>query len=261
VGIGNSDNLRAGEKVYAIGTPTGQEGTVSEGIISNPNREFGGQQFIQFTAAISPGSSGGGLFDESGKVIGITTQTINVRNGPEAGLAQNLNFAVPINVMKTVLSSKQTTYQGSASYYYLQGTIADRQKDWDRAIENYSKAIELDSSYVDAYIDLGGVYFTKGNYQLELQNYISATEVDPNNCDAFHYLATAYEDVGQYDKAFEAFKRALTIDPENKDVLHDYAILCLAAGDKDDATLLVDRLTELNPGWGKVLHAILRREK
>jgi hypothetical protein len=76
-----------GDRVVAIGNPRGLEGTVSEGIISSlrPTEDF---KILQITAAISPGSSGGPLFDAEGRVIGVTTATL-------AG-GQNLNFAVPI---------------------------------------------------------------------------------------------------------------------------------------------------------------------
>ena len=81
------DSLKIGDKVYAIGSPFGLENTLSEGIISG-KRKIKGQKFIQVDAAISPGSSGGGLFDEYGHLIGITSFTLKG--------AQKLNFAIPI---------------------------------------------------------------------------------------------------------------------------------------------------------------------
>jgi hypothetical protein len=76
-----------GDKVVAIGNPRGLEGTVSEGIIS-ATREVDDFVIYQITAPISLGSSGGPLFDEHGKVIGVTTATI--------ADGQNLNFSIPI---------------------------------------------------------------------------------------------------------------------------------------------------------------------
>jgi S1-C subfamily serine protease len=95
--LGDSDRLRVGDTVYAIAAPLGLRGTVSAGNISNPSQEIGGKRFIQFTAPISPGSSGGGLFNTGGEVVGITAASQNISSGSQAGLAQNLNFAVPIN--------------------------------------------------------------------------------------------------------------------------------------------------------------------
>lgn len=87
-------DLKVGEKVYAIGSPKSLENTLSEGIISGL-RVSDGIRYIQTTAPIAPGSSGGGLFDESGRLIGITTWKI-------AGEG-NLNFAVAVDEALEVL--------------------------------------------------------------------------------------------------------------------------------------------------------------
>lgn len=81
-----ADAIRIGARVYAIGAPRGMELTISEGIVSSL-REHAGIRFIQTTAAISPGSSGGGLFDAQARLVGITSFLLKD--------AQNLNFAYP----------------------------------------------------------------------------------------------------------------------------------------------------------------------
>jgi serine protease Do len=78
--------LAVGTKVYAIGAPQGLELSLSDGVVASL-RPLGGSSLIQTTAAISAGSSGGGLFDSLGRLVGITT--FQSRTG------QNLNFAVP----------------------------------------------------------------------------------------------------------------------------------------------------------------------
>ncbi len=85
----NSDGaLRRAEKVVAIGSPLGITNTVAAGIISGLYTTDAGVNMIQFTAPISPGSSGGALFDDNGSVIGITTSTLTE--------GQNINLAVHI---------------------------------------------------------------------------------------------------------------------------------------------------------------------
>ena len=86
VEIGAMQYVRTGQKVFAVGAPQGLELTISEGIVSSI-RETSLGKILQTTAPISPGSSGGGLFNISGQLIGITT--FQLRTG------QNLNFAVP----------------------------------------------------------------------------------------------------------------------------------------------------------------------
>jgi len=77
--------LKVGEKVFAIGSPFGLENTISEGIISG-KREKNGVLFLQTTAPISKGNSGGGLFDTEGRFVGVTS--FKIVGG------ENLNFAV-----------------------------------------------------------------------------------------------------------------------------------------------------------------------
>lgn len=84
--LGRVRDLKPGQHVFAIGSPKGLELSISEGVISGLRRSRD-SSLIQTTAAISPGSSGGGLFDENGRLVGITTFYI------EGG--QSLNFAIP----------------------------------------------------------------------------------------------------------------------------------------------------------------------
>jgi len=87
--IGDTSTIIGGAKVFAIGSPLGLQNTISEGIISNPSRSLDNMNYIQTSAAISHGSSGGALINKNGKVIGITC------GGFEDG--QNLNLAIPIS--------------------------------------------------------------------------------------------------------------------------------------------------------------------
>ncbi len=88
VQMGDMATLKVGARVYAIGSPRGFEMTLSDGLISALRRDDDGKLvYIQTSAPISPGSSGGGLFDQEGRLIGVTTL-----GGKDA---QNLNFAVP----------------------------------------------------------------------------------------------------------------------------------------------------------------------
>jgi hypothetical protein len=103
--LGNSDRVQIGERVVAIGNPLGYlEQTVSEGILSGIRTdEKEGGKFLQVTAAISHGSSGGPLFNMAGEVIGITSGFI------EGG--QNLNLAIPVNDAKFLLQKQSAKLQ------------------------------------------------------------------------------------------------------------------------------------------------------
>ncbi|HJV62670.1 MAG TPA: S1C family serine protease [Albitalea sp.] len=95
VALGDAARLQVGQNVYAIGNPKGLDLTMSAGLLSSIRRNAQEQiVLLQTSAAISGGSSGGGLFDEQGTLIGLTTI------GSVSGDAQNLNFAVPVDWIK-----------------------------------------------------------------------------------------------------------------------------------------------------------------
>lgn len=93
--LGNSDSVRVGSPVIAIGSPLGLQNTVSTGIVSG-RREREGFRLLQVTAPSSPGSSGGPVLSTHGDVIGVAVSQL--RDG------QNLNFAVPINYVRGMLA-------------------------------------------------------------------------------------------------------------------------------------------------------------
>jgi len=101
--LGNSDRLQVGEQVVAIGNPLFLESTVSNGIVSGI-RTLEGGKFLQVTTPISPGSSGGPLFNMAGEVVGITT--LYLKGG------ENLNFAIPINDVKPMLLASHSKLYG-----------------------------------------------------------------------------------------------------------------------------------------------------
>ena len=92
--IANGPELPVGTKVYAIGSPKGWEASLSEGIISGKRKIAEGNWWLQTTAPISPGSSGGPLLNSSGEVIGLIKGYVD---------GQNLNFAVPASQIRAFL--------------------------------------------------------------------------------------------------------------------------------------------------------------
>ncbi len=107
VHLGDSDKLRVGDWVVAIGNPFGLEQTVTAGIVSAKGRVIGAgpyDSFIQTDAAINPGNSGGPLFNDKGEVVGINT-AIYSRSGGNNGIG----FAIPINMASSVIDELRAT--------------------------------------------------------------------------------------------------------------------------------------------------------
>lgn len=100
VALGNSNDLKQGERVFAIGSPLGLERSVSEGIVSLRNRIIQARLHVQTTAEISPGNSGGPLFNYRGQVVGVNNMKV-VSSG-----AEGLGFSIPVRQLKTFLENR-----------------------------------------------------------------------------------------------------------------------------------------------------------
>ena len=96
--FGDSEQVQVGEKVVLMGYPQGLDLTVNEGVISASRDSGEGYQLFQTSAAASPGSSGGGMFNEYGELIGIVS--FKLPSG------ENLNFALPVNYVRGLLSTE-----------------------------------------------------------------------------------------------------------------------------------------------------------
>jgi S1-C subfamily serine protease len=151
VTLGNSDQCRVGEAVVAIGNPFSLESTVSSGIVSGiRNIEEEGGKFLQITAPISPGSSGGPVFNMAGEVVGITT--LYLKGG------ENLNFAIPINDAKRLLStiSKVRNFSGETDLETRDGNAnsapVDTDEIWTSMSSGRDYKLRFDGQYI--YADL-----------------------------------------------------------------------------------------------------------
>ncbi len=123
--LGDSKSVKPGEHVVAIGHPLGLGNTVSDGLVSAVRDLDPKLSLLQISAPISPGSSGGPLFNEHGEVIGVTTRY--------ATEGQNLNFAVPVAYLKPLLLAEKpiplAAFSQEMDVGLLSGCSGDEVKD------------------------------------------------------------------------------------------------------------------------------------
>lgn len=114
--LGNSENLRVGDVVLAIGNPFGLHETVTQGIVSALHRNSVGinryENFIQTDAAINPGNSGGALINSHGQLVGINSAIFS-----KSGGNQGIGFAIPVNFAMDI--AKQLIKEGRVRRGYL----------------------------------------------------------------------------------------------------------------------------------------------
>jgi len=161
--LGDSDAMRPGDSVVAIGNPMGLEDTVSNGLVSGRRKVDSGFEVLQVSAPISPGSSGGPLINDRGEVIGIATRVLTQ--------GQNLNFAVPIRYLLPMM--KQPDPMPFKQFAALIAQIAQEHQPKQRASVPHHPLSILDGCSQDAQrlvvkmigdaIEVGAPLYNAGN--------------------------------------------------------------------------------------------------
>ena len=243
-----SDRLRVGEQVFAIGSPSGLSQSLSQGIVSGI-REEGERRFIQTTAAISPGSSGGGLFDKKGALIGITT--FGIPSGDQLG------FALPADQLAHVRSIFAEVLR--AEKLGAEKYAASCEKASTRRIfcgHSVFPPTECRKQYESKF---GAVDPTAG------RRWVQESALSPR---AWHCAALLAEDLQDYEEASRAIEKVLELRPLPSSLTDAGRILrlrahTLAKTDKQSADeasrkslKYLIRATEVHPngddGWAEL---------
>jgi formylglycine-generating enzyme required for sulfatase activity/tetratricopeptide (TPR) repeat protein len=169
-----SSELAVGERVYAIGAPNGLELSISDGLISGL-RDYEGSRVVQTTAAVSPGSSGGGLFDSQGRLIGITSFS--------ASEGQNLNFALPTEFIASACSASGAAKMPGGE----NARLADEE------------------------LKLGESAANKELYEVAVKHLKEAVRLKPDMLHAWTRLGLAFEGMKRYEDAIAAYKEAIRL--------------------------------------------------
>jgi putative serine protease PepD len=180
--LGRSTENVEGERVIAIGNPTGLTGSVSDGIISafRENRSL-----IQITAPISQGSSSSPVKDEKDEVIGVATL--------ENTQGQSLNFVIAVeNVSAALMQPPNEQLSGpalprvtptraiDADAHFDSGMAFLERQEYDKAINDFTEAIRLDPNVAIIYFNRGNAYYDRGNLDKASNDYNEAIRLNPN---------------------------------------------------------------------------------
>ena len=168
--FGQSDNLRVGDVVLAIGNPFGVGQTVTSGIVSATGRSQLGlstfENFIQTDAAINPGNSGGALINAYGQLIGINTAIFS-----RSGGSQGIGFAIPVSLAKGVM--KEIIEYGRA----LRGWLGVEVQDLNPGLAESFGLTNVNGALV-AGIQPGGPADTAGLRPGDIITHVNGAEID-----------------------------------------------------------------------------------
>ena len=240
--LGQAKRLKVGEPVYAVGAPKGLELSLSDGIVSQ--LRGAPPPLIQTTAAISPGSSGGGLFNAEGKLVGFTTLYV------EGG--QSLNFAMPVEWAGEIQQGRKAI-EGRSSLEWSKRTSAYEDaenwtalRDWSQkwtqvqpendtawfalgnaclhlqrnteAVEAYREAISINPIDASSWGNLGVAYSNLLGHTEAINAYRKALSLNPEDARSWANLGTQYSELQRYTDAIDVYRKALSINPKNSEL-------------------------------------------
>ena len=241
INISKENDCRIGSSIYALGNPQGYTKTFSYGVISALRTNDGSAQ-IQFSAPISPGSSGGALLNTNGELIGITSNTVTT--------GQNMNFAIPVDIFVNIpvvdlRNSQQTEllkqmfslynsterisfdsipiiisqycdlYTHDNAKWEFAGQFYSKQGEFDSAIACYTRGIDLDNTNKFLYMYRADCYAEKSDTVNALSDYESSIKLSNTYLQAYIERAKYYHyTLKDYKKAIDDYDMVLKINPE-----------------------------------------------
>jgi tetratricopeptide (TPR) repeat protein len=244
VSVRASQDVVRGERVFAVGNPLGLGLAVSEGM-SSAVMTFGGKPRILTSAPISPGSSGGGLFDAKGRLIGITTGILQ--------LGQNVNVAVPADLISSLRSEGQSVAPAPPEHvkdvdWYAVAEKLRAERQWQALVDHSIRWLD---AYPTSYLageSLGYAQLNAGHATAARATLLALTAKFPSGARAFTYLGGAHRTLGELDLAEAAARRAIALRPGDG---YGYSVLAeiqLTAGRLSDASESVATAIRLSPG-------------
>lgn len=235
-----------GQEVVAIGNPQGFANTVSDGIVSGKMPIPGGDKFkFVFSAPISPGSSGGGLFDRDGRLIAITIASR--RN------SQNLNIATPARYadleQMSRLDAVIAARPSEAATYLKRAELSRSMGDYELALLDYAKSLQLDRTLAVAHVGRAKTFYDQGRFNDAVTESTAALELDGANAEAYFVRGDSLDELGDRTRAIGDLVKATELNPSHL-VAHRYlGLLYRNEREYDKAIRQANRVLELNPNY------------
>ncbi|NTW52804.1 MAG: tetratricopeptide repeat protein [Chlorobiaceae bacterium] len=241
--LAKTSQVEIGSTVYAIGSPMAAGLTFSDGIVSSL-RETSGGHYIQFTAPISPGSSGGGLFDQEAQLIGIPTYFI--------AQGQLLNFALPVEWIVDLPNRHyvQVTSEPGVKRddeYQSQALALEEKEDWLAQIHLCLRWTNAIPRSVRAWELLGSAYGNNGEFGKAIEAYRHAVLINPDSAQYWLELGLLYGKTVQPVKQIEAYRMAVRINPDYAGIWYKLAVVYRDALQFERALEASKAVTRINP--------------
>jgi tetratricopeptide (TPR) repeat protein len=149
-----------------------------------------------------------------------------------------------LKVVGDVINQK---IKSKAAIHHFKGIAYDINGQWDEAIVEYNKAIEINPGYAQSYFTRGGHYVQKGQYDKAISDFNKVIEINPKYATAYTNRGAVYVGKGQYDKAISDFNKAIEINPRDADAYLNRGVAYVGKGQCDKAISDFNKAIEINP--------------
>lgn len=213
--------IETGEDCYVIGNPGGVDAvldrSMSKGIIGSANRVFEKLNYIQITAPVNPGNSGGALCDKDGLVIGIVTFKLTDAEGigfaiPLAGLKKGGFVKPAARKYDTALAQELSAKGGKIRDYALRSTGRERELGLQLSLYLFRSALAGVPNDGGAYYNVGLVYLDMGKPKAARAFMQRAVELKPSHIGAWKLLGVSAIDEKDYEEAERCFRKGISIE-------------------------------------------------
>jgi tetratricopeptide (TPR) repeat protein len=240
ISYGNSGNLKAGQRIYAVGSPEGYENSISEGIVSGFRIDENNVKLVQMTCPITDGSSGGAVLNAKGELIGLSV------SGQHEGA---LYFAIPVNDVLAMIGMENsyTEYTDPVQYYEI-GSQANENKNYKDAEVYFSKYLEKFSGDATAYYKRGYARFKLKEYKQAISDFSTVLEKSETS-ESFFYRGNCYYSLKDYKNALTDYTKALQQEPDNYDIYYNRGYANFRLKNYSEAVSDWQKAVELNPEY------------
>lgn len=243
--VGNTAMLKVGSKVYAIGSPMGMENTITEGLVGG-FRKFEDKkndiEYVQISASLSPGSSGGAVLNAEGELVGISTM------GFKEG--QNVNFAIKIeDVMNVGLGEYSDKVKLESMNYFFKGKDLLEDNEYESAIEYFGKYLAKVPNDPICLNFRGLAYLQLKKYDESLKDFNLSSKLDPDYLAPVINKADINYKMEEYEKAVSDYNKIISKFPEMENAIYARGLAKMKLEDWSDAAKDFTKVIKLNKDY------------
>jgi tetratricopeptide (TPR) repeat protein len=248
--IRDADTGAAGQKIYMIGSPLGEDKVLFDGTLSRIKDITPERKLLLMTVPVTKGSSGSPVFNETGEVIGIATFFMDG--------GQPFYFAMPVSQVKSGLLLKKVTpldkaeliaSEDTAEYWINLAAAYESLSLYSYASGAYQNAIRIKPEDAIAHNKLGIVFASLDIYSFAIREHTEAIKLKPDYQEAFYNLGIAYMKSDKIEKAAETFGEAIRLKPDDAKSYNNLAVAFFKSGKLKEAVEATKQAILIKPDY------------